>query len=228
MHTPKSGKKNAAGFSLIELLIAMTMIIIGMGVASKMLAQSFGIRSREDVRSDAIADAQRALNIMSREIANAGFGLTDNGIVPADTGNIDGNATLASIRIRANLNAYMAQTTSGVVTDRDEDVKYMMYVDEDAGRRYLVRYDVNLTAPMNQTVLANRIDTLTITYWDAANNQLNVAATPALAANAARLVLTVGVTLPAVGAPGASNYQPPSRVELSSDVVLRNARLLTY
>lgn len=228
MHTPQSGKHNAAGFSLIELLIAMAIIIVGMGLASKLLAQSFGIRSREDVRSDAIADAQRALNIMSREIANAGFGLMDNGIVPADTGNVNGNATQASIRIRANLNAYMGQTTSNTVTDRDEDVKYLMYVDEAEGRRYLVRYDVNLTAPMNLTVLANRIDSLTITYWDDAGNQLNVAATPALVANAARLVLTVGVTLPAVGSPGASNYQPPSRVELSSDVVLRNARLLTY
>ena len=228
MYTPKSGKNNAAGFSLVELLIAMTIIVIGMGLASKLLAQSFGIRSREDVRSDAVADAQRALNIMSREIANSGFGLMDNGIVPSDTGNIDGNAAQASIRVRANLNAYMAQTTSNVVTDRDEDVKYLMYVEEAEGRRYLVRYDVNLPAPMNLTVLANRIDSLTITYWDAAGNQLNVAATPALAANAARLTLTVGVTLPAVGAPGASNYQPPSRVELTSDVVLRNARLLTY
>jgi prepilin-type N-terminal cleavage/methylation domain-containing protein len=228
MHTPKSGKNNAAGFSLIELLIAMTIIIIGMGLASKLLAQSFGIRAREDVRSDAIADAQRALNIMSREIANAGFGLMDNGIVPADTGNLNGNAAQASIRIRANLNAYLGQTTSNVVTDRDEDVKYLMYVDEAQGQHYLVRYDVNLPSPMNLTVLANRIDSLTITYWDALDNQLNVAATPALAPRAARLVITVGVTLPAVGAPGATNYQPPSRVELSSAVVLRNARLLTY
>jgi prepilin-type N-terminal cleavage/methylation domain-containing protein len=221
MHTPQSGKHREGGFSLIELLIAMAIIIVGMGVASKLLAQSFGIRSREDTRSDAIADAQRALNIMSREIANAGFGLTDNGVVPADS-----NAT--SIRIRANLNAYLGQTTSSTVTDRDEDVKYIMYIDDAAERRYLVRYDVNLTAPLNQTVLANRIDFLNINYFDAAGNQLNVAATPALAANASRLVITVGVTLPAVGAPGASNHQPASQVQLSSAVVLRNARLLTY
>jgi prepilin-type N-terminal cleavage/methylation domain-containing protein len=221
MHTPQSGKNQEAGFSLIELLIAMGIIIVGMGLASTLLAQSFSIRSREDTRSDAIADAQRALNIMSRELANAGFGLTDNGLVPAD-------CNASSIRIRANLNAYLGQTTSNVVTDRDEDVKYIMYVDDAAERRYLVRYDVNLTAPMNQTVLANRIDSLNIVYFDANGNQLNVATTPALAASASRLVLTVGVTLPAVGARGASNYQPPSQVQLTSSVVLRNARLLTY
>ncbi|MBD0326245.1 MAG: prepilin-type N-terminal cleavage/methylation domain-containing protein, partial [Pyrinomonadaceae bacterium] len=209
------------GFSLIELLIAMAIIIIGMGVASKLLAQSFGIRTREDTRSDAIADAQRALNIMSREIANSGFGLTDNGVVPADSND-------TSIRIRANLNAYLGQTTGNAVADRDEDVKYIMYVDDAAERRYLVRYDVNLTPPLNQTVLANRIDFLNITYFDPDGNQLNVAATPALASRASRLVITVGVTLPAVGAPGASNHQPASQVQLSSSVVLRNARLLTY
>jgi hypothetical protein len=81
---------------------------------------------------------------------------------------------------------------------------------------------------MNQTVLANRIDSLNIAYFDVAGNQLNVAATPALAANATRLVLTVGVTLPAVGAPGASNYQPSSQIQLTSAVVLRNARQLSY
>lgn len=228
MNTKLSGKRNTAGFSLIELLIAMTIIIIGMGVASRLLAQSFGIRTREDARSDAIADAQRALNIMSREIANSGFGMVDNGIVPADTGNTNGNPGLASIRIRANLNAYLGQVTSNTVTDRDEDVKYLMYVDAAANRRYLVRYDLNLPSPMNMTVLANRIDSLAISYWDAADAALNVAATPALASSAARLRLTVGVTLPAVGAPGASNYQPPSQVLLSSDVVLRNTRQLTY
>ncbi|HEX7998936.1 MAG TPA: prepilin-type N-terminal cleavage/methylation domain-containing protein [Pyrinomonadaceae bacterium] len=221
MHTSQSGKNREAGFSLIELLIAMAIIIIGMGVASKLLAQSFGIRSREDTRSDAIADAQRALNIMSREIANSGFGLMDNGVVPADS-----NAT--SIRIRANLNAYLGQTTGNTVTDRDEDVKYIMYVDDAAERRYLVRYDVNLPPPLNQTVLANRIDFLNIDYFDAAGNQLNVAANPALVSNATRLVITVGVTLPAVGAPTASNHQPASQIQLASSVVLRNARLLTY
>ena len=55
------------GFSLIELLIAMTVTIVIAGIASTLVAQSLRMRTREDARSDAIADAQRALNIVSRE-----------------------------------------------------------------------------------------------------------------------------------------------------------------
>src|SRR5687767_15483673 len=113
------------GFSLVELLIAMTVTIVIAGIASTLVAQSFRMRSREDARSDAIADAQRALNIVSREIANSGFGLIDNGLVPGDTGS-------GSIRFRANLNAYTRDedgtkvTGSETVSDDDEDIKYSM------------------------------------------------------------------------------------------------------
>ena len=63
--------KSQQGFSLIELIIAMTVTIVIAGIASSLLAQSFRLRAREDIRSDAVADAQRALNIVSREIANS-------------------------------------------------------------------------------------------------------------------------------------------------------------
>ena len=99
MHTKLNSNRGELGFSLIELMIAMTLTLIIAGASATLLGQSFRMRSREDVRSDAIADAQRALNIVSREIANSGFGLLDNGIVPGDTNN-------QSIRVRANLNAY--------------------------------------------------------------------------------------------------------------------------
>jgi hypothetical protein len=36
-------------------------------------------------------------------------------------------------------------------------------------------------------------------------------------------VIAVGVTLPAVGNPNTDGYQPPSQVQLTSDVVLRNS-----
>src|SRR5687768_11226114 len=129
------------GFSMIELLIAMTVTIVIAGVAATLVAQSLRMRTREDARSDAIADAQRALNIVSREIANSGFGLVDNGIVPEDSGT-------ASIRFRSNLNAYTrdsfgnAVAGSDGVLDSDEDIKYSMYHDDAANRHYLVRYDV--------------------------------------------------------------------------------------
>src|SRR6266508_5601150 len=142
------------GFSLFELIIAMGLILGVLGLTSTLLVTSFNTRAREEQRSDALADAQRALNIMTREIANTGFGLTDNGIVAADTG-------LDSIRVRANLNAFDGKATSPLVNDRNEDVKYSLYSTGDSS--YIVRLDIGT---QNQTtVLANRVDSMKIRYY---------------------------------------------------------------
>ena len=218
------------GFSLIELLIAMTVTVVIAGIASTLVAQSFRMRAREDGRSDAIADAQRALNIVSREIANSGFGLLDNGIVPGDTGQ-------GSIRFRANLNAYTRDDAgnpvsgSDAVTDRDEDIKYTMYNDDAANRHYLVRYDAILGAVDQRegtTVLANRLDSFRLQYFDSAGNELDVVTTPASVINAWKVRMTVGVILPAQGQPGSPGYQPETTIDLVSDVVLRNASQITF
>jgi hypothetical protein len=92
-------KTTSGGFSLLELLIAMVITMALMTAASTLLANALRVRSRENQKSDALADTQRALNIMSREIANAGFNMTGNGIVAADSG-------LNEIRVRSNLNRY--------------------------------------------------------------------------------------------------------------------------
>lgn len=218
------------GFSLVELMIAMTVTIVIACIASTLVAQSFRMRTREDARSDAIADAHRALNIVSREIANAGFGLLDNGIVPGDTGP-------GSIRFRANLNAYTRDTAgnpvsgSDSVSDRDEDVKYTMYNDDAANRHYLVRYDAILGAVDQRegtTVLANRLDGFNLQYFDSTGTELDVATTPSAVINAWKVRLTVGVILPAQGQPGSPGYQPESTINLVSDVVLRNSSQITF
>ncbi len=161
-----------AGFSILELLIAMTITLAMMAAASTLLATSLHTRTRENLRSDALASAQRALNIMSREIGNAGYGLTDNGIVLADS-------TADSIRIRANLNNYasLAQT--------DEDVRFIFQSANSA----IVRFD-NFAVANASTVLASNITGLTLTYLDTAG----AAATPA---TAERIRINVSVNLPA-------------------------------
>jgi len=58
--------KAVRGFSLLELLIAMTLTLVITGVACSLLARSLNIRTKTNANDDALSDAQRALNIMSR------------------------------------------------------------------------------------------------------------------------------------------------------------------
>jgi type II secretory pathway pseudopilin PulG len=228
---------------MIELIIAMAVTLTIMGLATTLLAGSFNARSREDRKSDAIADVQRALNIMTREISNSGMklpanlpGISTNGIVPGDT-NSD------SIRIVSNLNG-MPDAANGYfedsdVNDTDEDIKFLMYVDTDLGQRYIVRYERNGTR--QTTVLANRIDSLTFRYYDekvtyattvSADGEVDItdvvnasgiAEIEVAPGGAKFIVVAVGVTLPAVGSPGTNGYQPQTQIQLTSDVVLRNS-----
>ena len=235
--------QNEAGFSLIELVIAMTITLTIMGLSASLLASGFNVRSREDRKSDAIADVQRALNIMTREISNSGLKLPSGLPRIASNGIVTDDSDDESIRIVSNLNG-LPDTANGYiedgdVTDLDEDVKFLMYVDAEIGQRYIVRYERN--GSNQTTVLANRIDSLIFRYYDEkvtydttinadgqcditnVVNALGTAETEVSPSAAKFIVIAVGVTLPAVGSPESDGYQPPSQVQLTSDVVLRNS-----
>jgi len=213
-------KEAEAGFSLVELMIAMTISLVLMGVATNLLATSFNIRSRENARTDSIADVQRALNIMAREIAIGGYGFDQS-----SNGLVTGDCDASSLRVRSNLNRYSAGSTT--VESESEDVKYLIDVRD--GLNFLVRFD-RFAPGVQATVLANRIDTLEITYWSPTNTALNVTADPSQVRNAVGVRITVGVNLAAVGTPSSPGYQPATTMQLSSDVTLRNVsqNLTTY
>jgi prepilin-type N-terminal cleavage/methylation domain-containing protein len=220
----------AAGFSLIELLIAMTITLVVMGIATTLIARSLKVRARENRHTDALADSQRALNLMSREIANAGFRMKTNGIVWQDS-NDD-----KSIRVLANLNKYTGETDNGV-TEAGEDIKFFLA----NNTQYLVRYDPNTSADLQSTVLANRVSSLWIYYYNqrvtyTTGDCTTPITTPAGVtkltnaniANAKYVVLAICVNLPAEGMPGTEGYQPATQTLLVSDVTLRNASISDY
>lgn len=165
----KMRKKTGAGFSLLELTIAMGISLAVLAAASTLLATSLRTRSRENTRSEALASAQRALNIMTREIGNSGYGLTDNGIVTADS-------AANSIRVRANLN------NDTDLSDTDEDLRFVFQSANGA----IVRVD----NAAGSVVLATNITGLTIQYQDMSGNS-------ATAATAERVNIDVRVDLPA-------------------------------
>ena len=225
-----NNKNTSGGFSLLELLIAMVITMALMTAATTLLASALRVRSRENQKSDALADTQRALNITSREIANAGFNMTGNGIVAADS-------SLNEIRVRANLNRYdydpsVTDASRENVQDTGEDITYFNNTADNT--MYLARHDKYGTG---STVLANRIDGMNIHYFDqkvtytappAGSDITGASATEVNPAGAKYIVIAISVTLDAIGTPGQPGYQPPYSVLLCSDVTLRNSDLWSY
>jgi Tfp pilus assembly protein PilW len=221
-------KEPMAGFSLLELLIAMTITLGMLTIASTLLSSGFRVRTRENAVSDATADAQRALNIISREIASAGFNLSTNGVVAGDS-------DASHLRIRSNLNKFDTAATTASrdgVIDPGEDLTY--FVNDATNTDYLVRYD--LYAANKTTVLANRLDSLRFHYFSqkvsygTANCDITLPSSTEVAPNAASyIVIAVCVRLPAVGTPNTAGYQPAGfPILLVSDITLRNANLIDY
>lgn len=233
-----------AGFSMLELIITLGVMVVILMLSSQLIVGSFNVRKREDAKSDAVADTQNALNIMTREIISAGCSLPSGQNLPAN-GIVPANSDSQSIRIVSNPNS------NGTVSDADEDVLYRLYTDTSTtpNQQYIVRYSVNSGTT---TVLANRIDGMRIRYYDqkvsydtvagtcdisnvttksvdASGNIVSTAATESTdKTKSTYLVIAVCVTLPQVGTPGAPDYRAAWQVQLTSDVALRNSNLAYY
>ena len=226
--TPHRTNKEA-GFSILELLIAMIVMIVITGSATTLLSSAFNVRSREDQRSEGTSDARRALNIISREVANAGYQLPKNltyaspaGTKPVPVnGLIPEDCNAQAITFVTNLNAQGNFNTGGTSDSQialaDEAVKFQFV--QDGANSFLVRRDLITGTSL---VLANRIDGVQFNFLNSAGNVV------ADIADAERINIRLWVTLNQLGRPGTNGYQPPSQVTLSSDVNLRNAQLDTF
>jgi prepilin-type N-terminal cleavage/methylation domain-containing protein len=189
------------GFSLIELMIAMAITLILMGLATTLFAGALGIRTRESRKTDALTSARAALSAISREISNSGYGLTNNGIVTADSG-------AQKIHFRANL--FNDDYTTDSV---GEDVTYFF----DTATQSIVRYDPNTTP--TTSVIVNRISDVKFSYYDyVGGSSTPSAALTTPTSNTGRVMITVTVKLEEVVG------QPKNQsVTFTSDVTLRNS-----
>ncbi len=205
------------GFSLVELMVAMTIMLMMMGIVSGLLYRAMGVRSRESRKTDALTSAQAALNVLSREIANSGFGIykdgaPNNGIVLADS-----NAN--RIRVRANVtNVLDYSSPGGATSDAGEDVTYFL----DAGSGSIVRYDPNILSPQAKTsIVVNRISSVKFDYVNYTVGSSATTTTSTPTATTGRVIITIVVMLdPVAGQPN------PGSVTFSSDVTLRNANYM--
>lgn len=190
------------GFSLIELIVSMGITMLILGVAVTIFSGALGARARESSRTDAITSAQAALNIMSREIGNSGYGLSNNGVVA------DSTATM--LHTRAN-----TDNSNATTSDPGEDIAF--YLDGTGGDQSVVRHD-NTTGQTSGII--NRISRVGFTYY----NYVSVGTPPPPVGpgppgpDTGKITITLTVLLENVqGQPGGQT------VTVSSDVTLRNS-----
>lgn len=198
----------AEGFSLIELIISLVITLVILGVAVATFSSALSTRQRESSNTDAITSVQAALNIMSREIGNSGYGLNNNGIVLGTAP--DGNPESYDKRLhfRANVN-----NLNGTTSDPGEDVTFYY----DAASQSVVRYDAN-TGQTSGVI--NRVSDVDFVYWNYNFDGTNSSSTVP-AANTARITIILKVILDDVVG------QPTNRIiTVESDVTLRNSNYM--
>ena len=211
----RSGRKTQSGFSLIELLLSLVITLIILGVAVMVFSKALSTRARESSKTDALVSAQAALNIMSREIGNAGYGLDTNGLGYRDgTGAYVTDCTQKRLHFRAN----SVNTGNSTATNSPgEDVTFFY----DSTSQSVVRYDPAAPSPGTSGVI-NRVSDVDFTYfnytYNTATQTVDVVSSTTPASNTARVNIKLTVILPNV------QGQPSSQtVTLSSDVNLRNS-----
>lgn len=199
----RSNHLSAAGFSLIELLLAMAISLIILGAAVAVFSAALGTRSRESSKTDAITSAQAALSVMSREIGNSGYGLSHNGLgwYSGQTWSTDCNTQF--LRFRANV-LNNDQFTNGP----GEDVAY--YYDGDT--QSVVRHDINTGVTSG---IINRISNVSFAYTNFVNS-----GTPPVGPNPETGKVTITLTVNLEDVQGQPTGQT---VTVSSDVTLRNS-----
>lgn len=207
---------------MMELMVTMVLMLILLGIVGTLLSRSLAVRARESRRTDALTSAQAALNVMSREIANAGFGINVNGDpTRASNGIIAADSNDRRIRFRSNINNVgprPAPTGSTVLrTDSPgEDVTYFF----DSATNSIVRYDPhgNPDGSAQTSVVVNRISDVRFEYWDYAGASSTGTQVSTPSNNTGRVRITVLVQLdPVYGQPN------PSSVRFTSEVTLRNS-----
>jgi prepilin-type N-terminal cleavage/methylation domain-containing protein len=196
--------KKVSGFSLVELIVGMTIMLIILGVVSTLFAQALSTRQRESSRADALTAAQAALNVISREVANSGYGLIDNGIIAADSG-------LQKLHFISN-----TTNTNAAVTDQGEDITYFF----DTASKSILRYDAhgNPDGSAQTSIIINRISDVKFQYFNYSGSSSTATETLTPSNNTGRITVTITVNLENVS--GQTNGQ---KVVLISDVTLRNS-----
>jgi prepilin-type N-terminal cleavage/methylation domain-containing protein len=88
-----------AGFTLVELLVALTLLLFVIGTAVQYLRKQSTFVAVQSIRSDALQNAEFAVSQVDRELREAGAGVVDIQpmLVQVDSDAVTFNANMVSI-----------------------------------------------------------------------------------------------------------------------------------
>jgi hypothetical protein len=182
--------------------------MILLGSAMSLFSNAFGTKMREGRRTDALVSARAALNLISNEVANSGYGLLNNGLPYNGIVSADSNAQ--RLHFRANI-----QNNNLSSSDEREDVTYFF----DNTTQSILRYD---KYPDPQTsVVVNQISSVNFQYFNYVGTNSTPVEVITPGANTARVRISITIRLEPV-----ANQPLNQTVTLTSDVVLRNSRYM--
>lgn len=192
--------KNASGFTLIELMVSMTISLVVLAA----IAGSFTVQNRQNSAEEQIGQMQQnvrgALDLMMREIQMAGYkpvGGTFNGIE---------TSAATTLRIKLDLDS------SGLETDgTTDDISYSF--DNSTG---LITRTLNNTG--SSATLADNITAFSFTYLDANG----ASTTTNTAARRITINMTARTAKPDPGYPTNSGYRT---YQITADVTPPNLAL---
>lgn len=193
------------GFSLIELMVSMTVLMVLMAAVSAIFATAMGTRTRQADRTDALTSAQAALQIISREVASSGYGIYNNGLVLTDSNN-------RRIHFRTN------RTNNDLLTDDPgEDVTFFY----DQTTESIVRYD--RFGDPQLSVVVNGISDVAFRYFDYPEDNTGPIEVASPTLDTGRIMITVTVRMRDVQGQILSDT-----VAYTTDVTLRNSNYMLY
>lgn len=199
--------RGQSGFSLVELIVSLAVTLVVLGAVVAAFTGALTSRQYQAGRTDGITSAQAALNIMSREIGNSGFGLVHNGLVVADSNE-------NRIHFRSNIN-----NTNQFTNEEGEDITYYF----DPNSQSVVRYDP-AGSPTTSGII-NSVSDVDFHYYNFGTACNQTTSPGGCLGNASTDTGRVRITLTVVLDAGANVNANGNRrnVEISSDVTIRNS-----
>lgn len=141
-----------AGFSLVELIIVMGIMILILGLLASVVAGMETNYRQQRPRTEAINSANTAMDMLVRLVRSAGNNLDDSGIIPGPVG---ADGAYHTIRIQSDWNPVDGMT-SGVL----EDVTFSV-----ANNALQIQEGANPS-----TDYVTGVASVTFTYYDNTNN----------------------------------------------------------